>query len=305
MTPDDASPAQGHPEADPRGSGRAAPARGEPPASRGAPPKGRRRGSPLSYAGRGWTLDHQDGPRWLSRLAARSVDHVITDPPYSDYVQRNLPGKTGKSRDGRKRLRDLGYEPFAPKDVRRAAKAIAHAVNRWALVFSDVESAHLWREELTAAGLRYVRTGAWARANPTPQLSGDRPAVGFEAVTICHGASVPLRWRGGGHAALWHHLQSNGHGGHAWRPPHPTPKPVGLLVDLVRLFTDPDETIADPFAGSGSTAVAALRYGRRFKGCELDAEHCRNAARWIAAECSSLSVEDVERGQVPMWDLDP
>jgi DNA modification methylase len=51
---------------------------------------------------------------------------------------------------------------------------------------------------------------------------------------------------------------------------HPTVKPLALMEWLVRLVTPPNGTVLDPFAGSATTGVAALRQGRRFIGIERD-----------------------------------
>lgn len=58
---------------------------------------------------------------------------------------------------------------------------------------------------------------------------------------------------------------------------HPTEKPVGLMEWLVKTYTNPGDTVLDPFMGSGTTGVAALNCGRKFIGIELDA-HWYNAA---------------------------
>lgn len=60
-----------------------------------------------------------------------------------------------------------------------------------------------------------------------------------------------------------------GEGGH-----HPTQKPVRLLRALIELTTRPGHAVLDPFAGSGSTAVAALAAGRRFLAVERDPGYC-------------------------------
>lgn len=61
-----------------------------------------------------------------------------------------------------------------------------------------------------------------------------------------------------------------------WSPArniHPTVKPTALMQWLVRLVTPPGGTVLDPFMGSGSTGIAAVREGFSFIGCEMTAEY--------------------------------
>ena len=58
---------------------------------------------------------------------------------------------------------------------------------------------------------------------------------------------------------------------------HPTQKPVGALMPLVMVFSQVGDVILDPFAGSGSTAVAAAMLGRHYIAIELSAEYARIA----------------------------
>lgn len=63
---------------------------------------------------------------------------------------------------------------------------------------------------------------------------------------------------------------------------HPTEKAVGILTPLIEAFSKPGDLVLDPFAGSGSTAVAAALSGRRYIGIELEARYCRHARTRLA-----------------------
>jgi DNA modification methylase len=66
-------------------------------------------------------------------------------------------------------------------------------------------------------------------------------------------------------------------------PVHPTVKPVPLLAWLITKSTQPGEIILDPFAGSGTTLLAARELGRRAIGIELEASYCDAAVRALEA----------------------
>jgi DNA modification methylase len=69
---------------------------------------------------------------------------------------------------------------------------------------------------------------------------------------------------------------------------HPAPFPLELATRLVRMFSFTGDTVLDPFCGSGTTMVAAVRTGRNSIGVEIDPEYCRIAARYLKAEGSNL-----------------
>lgn len=64
---------------------------------------------------------------------------------------------------------------------------------------------------------------------------------------------------------------------------HPTEKPVTSLQPLIESFTHPNAIVLDPFAGSGSTCVAALQSGRRYIGIELLEQYHRAGQQRLAA----------------------
>lgn len=67
---------------------------------------------------------------------------------------------------------------------------------------------------------------------------------------------------------------------------HPTQKSVHVLKPLIKAFTKPGDLVLDPFAGSGSTCVAAFNTRRDYIGIELDAAHCRAATARVATQAA-------------------
>jgi len=69
---------------------------------------------------------------------------------------------------------------------------------------------------------------------------------------------------------------------------HPAPFPLKLASRLVRMFSFYGDIVLDPFCGTGTTMIAALRYGRNSIGIDIDPEYCRMAARYLKKESSNL-----------------
>ena len=63
---------------------------------------------------------------------------------------------------------------------------------------------------------------------------------------------------------------------------HPCEKPVQMLEDMIRTSTRPGDLVLDPFAGSGSTLVAARNLGRRVVGVEKDERYCQQVAERLS-----------------------
>lgn len=238
------------------------------------------------------TLYHGDCREVLPHIGDAEV--IITDPPYSAHVHgaaRSSRMQSANDRGGKygadvRRNVDLGFEHLDPELRKFCANQFAHWATRWVLVFSDVESSHLWREDLTAAGLDYVRTGAWIKEGSTPQFSGDRPATGFESITICH-PKGRKRWNGGGKHAVWS-VPIVLDRGKVKQRIHTTQKPLGLMAALVDLFTEPGEIVLDPFAGGGTTLLAASQAGRRAVGIEQSEAYCEAIAHRLSNADTSL-----------------
>jgi site-specific DNA-methyltransferase (adenine-specific) len=225
------------------------------------------------------------------------VAHVITDPPYSAYVHSKQWVSAALTAGGAPRVsskhKEINFEHINEAQIREAATEAERLAARWALMFSDIESAHLWA---MAMGAAYVRTCIWDKVDGAPQFTGDRPANGCEAMVLGH-APGRKKWNGGGRRNVFRYAVNEERGD----KPHPTMKPLPLMLELVELFTDPDEVVLDPYVGSGTTGVACLRTGRRFIGIEKDARYAAIARERLEAGSQGLTLRAARAGQMPLF----
>lgn len=89
---------------------------------------------------------------------------------------------------------------------------------------------------------------------------------------------------------VWSFLPPN-HRRRDGRYGHPTEKPVPLMDRLVRMLTAPGGAVLDPFAGSGTTLVAARAIGRRAVGVEVHEEFCEMAVQRLRQAVMPLAAQ--------------
>lgn len=221
---------------------------------------------------RGITIYHGDCRQVLPRLDGRRWNLVLTDPPYS--VRTHHGARTNRAGAAKGRLID--FRPINESELLDVFALCARQLSGWLVTFLD------WRhvamlEHAPPDGLRFVRFGIWDKPNGTPQISGDRPAMGWEAIAILHSTPGRMRWHGGGHRALWSCERE-------LNPLHPAQKPLRLVKRLACLFATEGDLILDPFMGSGTTLRAAKDIGCGAIGIETDERYCEIAANRLRQE---------------------
>ena len=214
------------------------------------------------------TLYHGDCREILPTLADRSVDCVITDPPYTERTH-------GKARTP-ERAGIRAFGSITDADLRAALTDMARVTRGWVIATLDYRHAVEF-DVNPPSGIKVQRLGVWVKTNPTPQLSGDRPAQGWESIAYMHRADCRSSWNGNGR-----------HGNFVSPIPpaegHPTAKPHPMVAEWVRLFSNPGDVILDPYAGSGTTLRAAKDEGRRAIGVEIDERYCDLIARRLTQD---------------------
>jgi site-specific DNA-methyltransferase (adenine-specific) len=199
-----------------------------------------------------YTLHHGDAFELMKTMEAGSVDHVITDPPYSEATHDGARSHTDIKNSF------IHFAPFSDEEFVTLCREAVRVARRWVIMTCE------WRHAVLAeqSDLPVIRLGVWIKGHAAPQFTGDRPGTGWEAVLMLHRKGIK-RWNGGGHHAVWKHDIVRGD--------HPTQKPLPLLKQWIGQFTVPGEVILDPLMGSASTGVAALQSQRGFIGIERDA----------------------------------
>lgn len=191
----------------------------------------------------------------LKKFPSQSVDFVLTDPPYL-VGYRDRSGRTVANDDN-----SLWVQP-AFAEVARIMKPDSFCVSFYG--WNHVEKfMAAWK----TAGLRPVGHLVWAKRYASKV--GFTQARHENAYLLAKGRpQVPnapvadvLEWQYSGNRL------------------HPTQKSVASLTPLIEAYTRRDDIILDPFAGSGTTAVAAAQLGRRPVVIEKEPEYCRTIQR--------------------------
>lgn len=189
----------------------------------------------------------------MGKIPTGAIDFILTDPPY-------LVGF--KDRGGREIANDKSDEWLVPasKEMYRVLKPNSLAVSfyGWNRVDKFVNA---WK----TAGFRIVGHLVF-----TKPYSSKATFVGYrhECAYLLAKGKPPLPEAPIPDVLEWEY-SGNRH--------HPTEKPVSTLAPIIEAFTRPGDIVLDPFAGSGSTCVAAAKLGRRFIGVELLPQYHKEA----------------------------
>ena len=209
------------------------------------------------------TIIEGDCLRILPLMAAGSADFVLTDPPYlARYRARD--GRTIRNDDNAAWLRPAFAELYR-----------VLAPDRFAVSFYGWPHADRFLDAFRAAGFRVVGHLAFPKryTSATRFLRYQHEMAYLLAKGEPERPQEPL-----GDVLDW---------SYSGNKLHPTQKPLSVLLPLVETFSRPGGLVLDPFAGSGSTLMAAKLLGRRYLGVELDPKYQRIAASRLASQNAS------------------
>lgn len=211
------------------------------------------------------TIYHGDAREVLPEI--RAVDAVITDPVWPN-AKPELAG------------RDDPYELFAQVAEHFPRKA------RTVVIHLGGQSDPRFLCGLSMPFLR-VQWLAYARPNYFGRFLGQAD------VAYAFGAPPPVE-KGGPNIIPAQTISTDSNGKQS---EHPTPRKMQHLLWLVKWWTRKAETVLDPFAGSGTTLVAARQLGRKAIGIEVEERYCEMAAERLRH--GDEGVRAIARGQIP------
>jgi site-specific DNA-methyltransferase (adenine-specific) len=229
-----------------------------------------------------FTVHTGDALTVLQFLDTDSVDAVITDPPYNSGAATITARTSASARDkyvsgdARHQLADFPGDQRDQRSYLAWMTLVLTECLRTArpgtplLLFSDYRQIPINSDALQAAGWAWRGIVPWHKPIARPQKGGFRRSC--EYVLWGTNGSIDVA-RNPVYLDGW--FSGSQPRGKARR--HITQKPLSLMRELVRVCA-PGGTILDPFAGSGTTGVAALAEGRDFVGIELT-EHYAAIAR--------------------------
>lgn len=234
-----------------------------------------------------WDIQHGDALALLAQIPSQSVDAVVTDPPYSSGGLHRSD-RMGAPRD---KYQSGGAQVVYPtfSGDNRDQRSYAHWCALWIgecqrivraggymLIFTDWRQLPITTDSLQAGGFIWRGIIAWDKTE-----AARAPHTGY----FRHQCEY-IVWGSNGHLP-----KADGHGPFpgCYRTPirpaekqHLTAKPLDLMRQLIQCIPS-GGTILDPFAGSGSTGVAAVQTGHSFIGIEREASYVDIARSRLAA----------------------
>lgn len=217
----------------------------------------------------------------MRALPPGCVDAIVSDPPYCSggFTETQKKQATGQGLRS-ETLRDVGWfegDQMTSAGLAFLLRSIAFEGIRLLrgggsmLFFTDWRMLSILVPAIESAGLRYQNLVVWAK--PSAGL-GNGFRAQHECVMHFTAGKAEFFDKGTGNVLTCKRTTAQDR-------EHQTQKPVDLMARLIKVVSPPGGVVLDPFAGSGSTLVAAKITGRHWIGIERDPGNCDVANRRI------------------------
>ncbi len=229
----------------------------------------------------------------MSKIESNSVDLIVTDPPY------NLANFMRDRDFGVKRMRDntfvtAGWDDLSYRDwisqmnnfFREANRILKEEGN--AIIFMSLMKVESIVKVAQENNFYYKTTGVWHKLNPMPRNMNLHFINSLEGWVYFVNEGKTGTFNNNGNA-LHDFIESGAtprsekkHG------KHPTQKPEKLYEHFIKILSNKNDTVIDPFMGSGTAGVICKKYKRNFIGIEIKDKYFNIAKNRIEATKESL-----------------
>lgn len=232
--------------------------------------------------GRIYRIDALDG---LRRLEDGSVDLVLTDPPYNVASEHATTVRKGKIVSTMEAwgawdcLHPFDYDVLIDSVISQSFRVLKPG-GALVMFTAREDNGHFVRRAVTR-GFTYRNQLVLAKRNPLPSFAKANWRSGYEiALYVTKGK--PMAWNFPGQPESVNVIP---YSNTKRQSAHPTEKPLDIISRIVLACSNEGDLVVDPFMGSGTTAVAAKKCGRRFLGFDTSAEYVAMARHRLKHEC--------------------
>ena len=235
----------------------------------------------VNIRGSKYGLIQGDGIVGAKYLDDMSIDLLLTDPPYgisNPYAcEKQVP----------RRLRKDGSDFIMPKgnfgewdyafDPKTWTSIVLPKIKGWAVIFCSQSQIGEYCNILKDYKFNSIGTFVWQKTNPVPFNHKFKPINAWEAIVV--GKRPGTKFNG----KVVHNIITCKSPSPQQRI-HPTQKPLMVIEKFIQLFSNVGEIVFDPFAGSGTTVIAANRMSRKVISYEKDNSYYAGASNRIIKE---------------------
>lgn len=220
-------------------------------------------------------------------LGDQTVPLLHADPPYCLLVRRNKQGRARSKKrvkidhEAVRRFDNIAaYRRFTERWLRPALDRVD--ADGHAIIWTNLLGREPIDDVARAAGFHSHGTFLWAKLGKAGN-SGEKLARLYE-VALIYGRRPEAPRAPTDQVPPRHFISGYDVEGEADRwSAHPNHKPFSLLEPLLRWYSRPGDVVLEPFSGSGSTAAAAIRLGRRARALELRDQWARVSGERVRA----------------------
>lgn len=227
-----------------------------------------------------YKLFNEDALSLLSRIPTSSIDLILTDPPYN--IALNSTGNI-KLTNGKTINNDIAeWDKYSinPLDYVKDFKRVISPKGN-IFIFTSYSLLGKWHEAFDKE-FKTFQLFVWHKTTPTESVYKNSFLNSCELVVCLWNKHHTWNFLGQKEMHNFFECPSCRYPEKISSPNHPTQKPLVLIEHLIRISSNPNEIVLDPFMGVGSTGEAALNLNRRFIGYDICKDYCDTSLKRLS-----------------------